>query len=61
MPAESNPSARRIGTLDISNLTKEDIDKLDHKVLRDAIKSVIRSGDERLMHQDHLSHGNNPT
>jgi hypothetical protein len=44
--------------IDISKLTHEEIDKLSPDALRRALRSVIRSPGENVMHKNHNSHSN---
>lgn len=49
----------KLESLDVSKLRLEDVDILGHDALKDAVKSVIRSGLKMNMvqgHKDHRSH-----
>lgn len=42
--------------IDATTLTAEDVEKLDHDALKEALRSVIRNPTSSMMHQDHRSH-----
>jgi hypothetical protein len=50
MPAKNLPK------IDITKLDPEEVDKMGHEALREAVRSVIRDPNLAASHRDHRSH-----
>jgi ribosomal protein L19E len=46
----------KLAKIDLSKLTTDELDKLSHGALREAVRSVIRDPNLAASHKDHRSH-----
>jgi len=56
IPKEVILPSTAVKQIDATTLTAEDVEKLDHDALKEALRSVIRNPTSSMMHQDHRSH-----